>query len=69
MARRKTKQELERQAFAKAVRSRINLKYSIAAMEEINDVLWDLMEKWDTALAQGEPFEFDLADLSTKRLK
>ncbi len=71
MARRKTKEELERQALAKAVRASSRVKYAIAADEEINEVLWPILDEWDTALGSGEAFEFDLAELSgsIKRLK
>ena len=71
MGRRKTGQELERAEMAKSVRSFIRLKYAIAADEEINEVLWDILEEYDIALASGKPFKFKLSELvdRTKRLK
>ena len=71
MGRRKTKQELERAELAKAIRNYIRLKYSMAADEEINEVLWDILEEYDVALASGKAFKFKLSELvdRTKRLK
>ena len=71
MGRRKTGQELERAELAKSVRSFVRLKYAIAADEEINEVLWDILEEYDTALAKGKAFKFKLSELvdRTKRLK
>ncbi len=56
---------------AKSIRSFIRLKYSIAADEEINGVLWDILDEYDAALAAGKPFNFRLSKLidATKRLK
>ena len=56
---------------AKSIRSFIRLKYSIAADEEINGVLWDILDEYDAALAAGKPFNFRLSKLidRTKRLK
>ena len=56
---------------AKSIRSFIRLKYSIAADEEINKVLWDILDEYDAALAAGTPFNFKLSKLidATKRLK
>jgi hypothetical protein len=64
MARRKTPQELERQELAKAARSMIRLKYAIAADEEINEVLFDILDRFDEAMAAGLPFEFKLSELT-----
>ena len=71
MGRRKTDLELERMQMAKSIRMFIRLRYSIAADEEINDVLWDIMDRYDLALATGEAFDFSLSELvdSAKRLK
>ena len=71
MARRRTAQELERQEMAKSIRSFIRLKYSVAADEEINDVLWNILDEYDAALAAGQPFDFALGELANriKRLK
>lgn len=70
MARRKTPIEQERANMAAAVRTAIRLRYRIAANDEINDVLWPLMDEFDAAMAAGEEFVFDLSDLidDTKRL-
>ena len=55
---------------AKSIRSFIRLKYSVAADEEINDVLWNILDEYDAALAAGKPFVFKLSELveRTKRL-
>ena len=62
-ARRKTGTELERMSAAKAIRSVIRLKYSIAADEEINRVLFDILDEFDAALASGKGFELSLSDI------
>ncbi|KKM02959.1 hypothetical protein LCGC14_1779170 [marine sediment metagenome] len=71
MARRKTTQEAERFALAKSIRSFVRLKYALAADEEINEVLFDILDQYDAALGAGEAFDFSLSELvdSTKRLK
>lgn len=51
---RKTKQEMERAAVAKATRTLVRLKHSLAADEELNSILPDTLEKFDEALAAGE---------------
>ena len=63
MGRRKTAQELERFELAKAIRSFIRLKFAMAADEEINDTLWDVLDEYDAALAAGLPFTFELGEL------
>ena len=69
-ARRKTGPELERHFAAKAIRSVIRLKYSIAAEEEINKVLFNVLDEFDAALAAGEPFDLSLSKIidDVKRL-
>ncbi len=51
---------------AKSIRSFIRLKYSVAADEEINDVLWDILDEYDTALAAGKPFKFALSAVADR---
>lgn len=60
-ARRKTSIEMERANIATAVRRGIRLKYGLAATEEINDVLFTILDDFDEALAAGKPYVFDLA--------
>lgn len=50
---RKTTSELEKAKIAKATRTLIRLKHSLAADQEINDVLPDTLEEFDTAYANG----------------
>lgn len=52
--RKKTAAEQERANTAKAVRTLIRLKHSLAADTEINTVLPDTLEEFDEALARGE---------------
>lgn len=52
--RKKTPAEMEKAKIAKASRSLIRLKHSLKADEEINAVLPDTLEEFDTALARGE---------------
>lgn len=50
----KTAAELERAKIAKATRTLIRLKHSLAADEEINAILPDTLEEFNEALARGE---------------
>jgi len=50
----KTPAELEKAKIAKATRSLIRLKHSLAADEEINAVLPDTLDEFDEALARGQ---------------
>lgn len=52
--RRKSKAELERAKIAKVARTLIRLKHSLAADEEINDVLPDRLEEFDQGVLGGE---------------
>ena len=45
---------MERAKITKAARTLIRLKHSLAADEEINDVLPDTLDEFDDALARGE---------------
>lgn len=56
----KTPAEMERAKIAKATRSLIRLKHSLAADEEINAVLPDTLEEFEAALARGELKGFDV---------
>jgi hypothetical protein len=51
---RKTPAEIQRHKVAKATRTLIRLKHSLAADEELNSVLPDTLEEFDAALARGE---------------
>lgn len=52
--RKKTPAELEKSKIAKATRTLVRLKHSLAADEEINAVLPDTLSEYDQALARGE---------------
>lgn len=49
-----TPEEMERRRITKAARTLIRLKHSLAADEELNDVLPDTLAEFDAALARGE---------------
>lgn len=51
---RKTPVEMERARIAKAARTLIRLKHSLAADEEMNEVLPDTLEAFDEAISRGE---------------
>jgi hypothetical protein len=51
---RKTEAELQRHKISKATRTLVRLKHSLAADEELNTVLPETLEMFDTALANGE---------------
>ena len=63
--RKKTPAELERARIAKVARTLIRLKHSLAADEELNEVLPDTLEAFDEAITRGELKELktDLAEL------
>jgi len=46
--------EMERMKLAKATRALIRLKHSLAADEELNEILPDKMNAFDAAIQQGE---------------
>lgn len=46
--------EMERQKTAKILRGLIRLKHSIAADEELNDRLPDILQEFDEAIQAGE---------------
>lgn len=52
--RKKSPAEMERQKIIKAARTLIRLKHSIAADEELNNVLPDTLAEFDEALSRGE---------------
>lgn len=52
--RKKTAAEMERAKIAKATRTLVRLKHSLAADEEINAVLPDTLAEFEEALARGE---------------
>lgn len=53
---------MERARIAKAARTFVRLKHSLAADEELNAVLPDTLEEFDRALASGTLKTFSLAD-------
>lgn len=57
---RRTEIEQQRLAVAKSVRSAIRLKHALAADAEVNDVLPDVLDQFDRAIAAGEPFTLNL---------
>lgn len=60
---RKTPAELEKARIQKVARTLIRLKHSLAADEELNQVLPDTLADFDEALARGELKELK-ADLA-----
>lgn len=62
--RKKTPAEMEKAKIAKAARTLIRLKHSLAADEEINEVLPDTLSEFDDALNKG-----DLLQLKTDLAK
>ncbi len=54
---RKTESEMERFKIAKATRTLLRLKHSLAADEEINEILPARIEAFDKALQSGELLE------------
>ena len=52
--RKKSPAEMEKARIAKAVRTIVRLKHSLAADEEINAVLPDTLDEFEGALARGE---------------
>lgn len=63
--RKKTKAELERAKIAKVARTLIRLKHSLAADEELNEILPDKLEEFDQGVLGGEikRLKTDLGDV------
>lgn len=61
--RKKSQIEQTRTDLAKAYRSQVRLKYSVAADHEINDTLPDLLGRFDKAMMRGLPFDVDIQAL------
>lgn len=55
--RRKSEAEMMRSKVVKITRTMLRLKHSLAADEEINQVLPDRIDEFDAALARGELLE------------
>lgn len=55
--------ELRRLQLARAVRAAIRMKHSLAADEEINAVLPEILRRYDRAVAEGKEFRFNPARL------
>jgi hypothetical protein len=51
--------EIERRKLAKAVRTAIRLKHSLAADREIAERLPEILEEFDRALTAGRAYRFD----------
>lgn len=51
---RKTEVEMNRASLAKTARALVRLRHSLAADEEINDLLPGTLQEFDDAVAQGE---------------
>jgi hypothetical protein len=58
--RRRTTIEVRRAQVAKTLRTAIRLKHSLAADEEINEVLPTVLADLDRAVQQGLPWELSL---------
>lgn len=58
----KTEVELKRAAVLKAVRTAVRLRHSLAADEELNEVLPEVEVAFDAAVKSGQVFELDPAD-------
>lgn len=54
MTKRLTDIELRRQAIQKIMRSQIRLKHSLAADEELNMLLPDTLEEFDSSIGKGQ---------------
>lgn len=63
--RKKTPAELEKAKIIKATRTLVRLKHSLAADEEINNILPDTLAEFDSAVASGElkGLKADLSDV------
>ncbi len=57
--RRKTEAELMRAKVSKIVRNHIRLKHALAADEEINEALPEVLARFDRALQSGKTFDLD----------
>jgi len=60
---RKDKVDLERTTVTKTVRTAIRLKHSIAADEEINAALPQVLEQFERAVAEGRPFQLEVGSV------
>lgn len=62
---RKSKAEMERAKIAKVARTLIRLKHSLAADEELNEILPDKLEEFDQGVLGGEikRLKTDLGDV------
>lgn len=58
---RKSEAEMERWKIAKVTRTMLRLKHSLAADEEINQVLPERIASFDAALQRGELLELPVA--------
>lgn len=62
--RKKTRPEMEKAKIVKATRTLIRLRHSLAADEQLNEILPDTLAEFDEALARGElkKLKSDLVD-------
>jgi hypothetical protein len=56
---RKSQAELERFKITKTIRTLVRLKHSLAADEEINELLPDTLEEFDKALQAGKLMQIE----------
>lgn len=63
MARNKTELEIQKLAILKAYRTNVRLKYALMADREIAQNEPELLERIDSALAEGHGIEFDPASV------
>lgn len=66
MSRKKDDQEMGLIKAKMALRRFVNLKHSIAAREELNELEPELEEKYWAAINAGAPFEFDLKQIAER---
>lgn len=64
MATKKTEIEMQQARITKITRTLIRLKHSLAADEEINEVLPDRLDEFAKAVQRGELLELPLPEVS-----
>lgn len=62
--RRDTTLDRQRKDIAKVVRSAVRLHFSLLADNHINDLLPDILEEHEKAVANGEQFKLDMSKLN-----
>ena len=61
--RQKDKTEVQKTRALKSARTAIRLKHSLLADEEINEVLPEIEDAFDEAVALGKPYKLDVASV------